>query len=78
MKCIAASDRLFRVIMGLVILGLGVYFQSWWGVVGMMPLLVGAIGRCPNLGGSTHRLYLDREGLDAKAGRKEAARSRAE
>ena len=28
-------DRIIRVIIGLVIIGLGVYNQSWWGAVGL-------------------------------------------
>ena len=37
-------DRIIRVIIGLVIIGLGVYNQSWWGAVGLLPLLTGLSG----------------------------------
>ncbi len=48
MKCnVGGVDRLIRVIMGLVIIGAGFYFQSWWGAVGIVPLLTAAIGWCP-------------------------------
>ena len=39
-------DRIIRVIVGLVIIGLGVYNQSWWGAVGLLPLLTGLSGFC--------------------------------
>ncbi|MGL5252649.1 MAG: YgaP family membrane protein [Moraxella sp.] len=39
-------DRIIRVIIGLVIIGLGVYNQSWWGAVGLLPLLTGLSGFC--------------------------------
>ena len=72
MKCMAGSDRVFRVLLGILILGLGIYFHSWWGAVGLMPLLVGAIGRCPDFHAS-HKLYLDKESLSRKAGSEEPA-----
>ncbi len=77
MKCIAASDRVFRALMGIAIIGMGIYFQSWWGVVGVMPLLIGAIGRCPNFGG-TQKVYLDKERLSARAAAEDSAGHRAE
>lgn len=41
-------DRVFRVVVGLGSLSL-VFFgpQSLWGLVGLVPLLTGAIGFCP-------------------------------
>jgi hypothetical protein len=48
MQCNAGkTDRTLRVIAGLVILGLGAYFQNWWGLIGVVPLLTGATGWCP-------------------------------
>jgi hypothetical protein len=40
-------DRKVRIIAGLLIIGLGVYFQSWWGVIGAVPLLTAFIRWCP-------------------------------
>ncbi len=40
-------DRIVRVILGIVIIGWGVVAQNWWGAVGLVPLLTGAIGFCP-------------------------------
>ena len=44
---IGSTERLLRIIVGVVIIGLGLYFQSWWGVVGLIPLLTGLFRFCP-------------------------------
>lgn len=40
-------DRVIRIVAGLGIIGAGVFFQSWWGALGAVPLLTGALGICP-------------------------------
>ncbi len=40
-------DKTFRIIVGLVVLGAGYYFGSWWGLVGLVPLLTALTGWCP-------------------------------
>ena len=40
-------DRTVRIIAGLLILALGYYYQSWWGLIGLLPLLTGIVGVCP-------------------------------
>ena len=48
MKCnVGKTERVIRVVAGLAIIGLGVYFQSWWGAVGVVPILTGSTGFCP-------------------------------
>lgn len=44
---IGTADRAVRIVLGLVILGLGWYFKSWWGLVGILPLLTAIIRFCP-------------------------------
>lgn len=44
---IGSTERLLRIIVGVVIIGLGLYFQSWWGVIGLVPLLTGLFRFCP-------------------------------
>ena len=39
-------DRTVRIVLGLVIIGLGFYYQSWCGAVGLLPLLTGLSGFC--------------------------------
>ncbi|MFH0975039.1 MAG: DUF2892 domain-containing protein [Spirochaetota bacterium] len=48
MKCnVGKTDRIIRVVAGLVIIGLGFYFQSWWGIIGIIPLLTVIVSWCP-------------------------------
>ncbi|WP_433988791.1 hypothetical protein SuNHUV7_25260 (plasmid) [Pseudoseohaeicola sp. NH-UV-7] len=41
-------DRALRVILGLVLLSL-VFIgpQTWWGLIGLVPLVTGLMGSCP-------------------------------
>lgn len=48
MKCnVGKTDKTIRIIAGLVILALGLVFKSWWGVIGVIPLLTALVGWCP-------------------------------
>lgn len=48
MKCnIGKTDRMIRILLGIVIVILGFSFQSWWGLVGLVPLLTAAFRWCP-------------------------------
>ncbi len=40
-------DRVIRIIIGIAILALGVIFRSWWGLLGLLPLLIASINFCP-------------------------------
>lgn len=44
---VGTTDRILRVIAGLVILGLGYFYGSWFGLIGIIPLLTGIIKFCP-------------------------------
>lgn len=44
---VGSVDRMVRVVLGLVIAALGLYFQSWWGVLAIVPLGTALIGWCP-------------------------------
>jgi hypothetical protein len=39
-------DRLARAVIGLVIIAAGVYLQSWWGLLGLLPLATALSGYC--------------------------------
>ncbi|MGD8896405.1 MAG: DUF2892 domain-containing protein [Acidobacteriota bacterium] len=41
------TERMIRVVVGVVIVGIGVAYQSWWGAVGLVPIATGLIGWCP-------------------------------
>lgn len=48
MKCnVGAIDRLLRIVVGLVIAILGVVFNSWLGLIGIIPLATGLFSFCP-------------------------------
>ncbi len=40
-------DRSLRLVAGAAILGAGFYFKSWWGLVGLVPILTGLVRFCP-------------------------------
>ena len=46
-KNIGSTDRIIRIIAGIGIIGLGVYFNTWWGAIGALPILTALIGWCP-------------------------------
>jgi hypothetical protein len=48
MNCnVGSVDRLLRIILGLLIAILGVVFDSWWGLIGLIPLATGLFSSCP-------------------------------
>lgn len=53
------AERIVRVLAGVAICAAGLYYQSWWGLVGLVPIATGATGYCPPyqvLGISTCRM----------------------
>lgn len=44
---VGSLDRTLRILLGLAILGGGLYYQNWFGLVGLIPLLTAALRRCP-------------------------------
>jgi hypothetical protein len=48
MTCnIGGTDRAIRGILGILILGAGLFFQSWWGLIGLIPLITATVSWCP-------------------------------
>ena len=48
MKCnVGKVDRMIRIVLGIAIISVGMYFKSWWGAVGLILLLTAAIRWCP-------------------------------
>jgi hypothetical protein len=43
----ASLDRIVRVVLGLVAIAAGIVFKSWWGALGLIPLVTGLVGFCP-------------------------------
>lgn len=46
-KNVGKTDKTARIIAGLAIIVLGLVFQSWWGLIGLIPLATAAMGWCP-------------------------------
>ncbi|WP_321348125.1 DUF2892 domain-containing protein [uncultured Draconibacterium sp.] len=44
---VGSVDRLLRIIAGLIIAIVGVIFDSWWGLIGIVPLATGLFKFCP-------------------------------
>ena len=48
MQCnVGKVDKIVRVVLGVVIIGIGVVMESWLGLIGIIPLATAAIGYCP-------------------------------
>jgi len=48
MKCnVGGVDRAARLVAGIVILSIGQYTDSWWGLVGVIPVLTALFRFCP-------------------------------
>ena len=47
MTCnIGTADRIIRLVIGVAIAALGLYFKSWWGLLAVLPLATAALGFC--------------------------------
>lgn len=46
-KNVGGFDRIFRIVVGLAIISIGIIYKTWWGAVGIIPLATGLASRCP-------------------------------
>jgi len=46
-KNIGGFDRVLRVVIALIIFALGIIYESWWGLIGILPLLTATVRVCP-------------------------------
>lgn len=44
---IGSVDRVIRIVVGLVILAAGYYYKSWWGLIGLLPIITALVRFCP-------------------------------
>lgn len=44
---VGSVDRIVRLVLGVVIILLGIYFKSWWGIIGIVPAITGLLNFCP-------------------------------
>jgi hypothetical protein len=48
MQCnVGQTEKTIRIIAGIAILAAGAVFQSWWGLIGIVPLATGIVRYCP-------------------------------
>jgi len=47
LKNVGSIDKVVRYIAGIVIIGLGLYYGSWWGAIGIVPIGTALTGTCP-------------------------------
>ncbi|NOY63170.1 MAG: DUF2892 domain-containing protein [Gammaproteobacteria bacterium] len=46
-KNVGGIDKGLRIVVGLAVIGAGVYFQSLWGIVGLVLIATALMGWCP-------------------------------
>ncbi len=46
-KNVGSIDKVIRIILGIIIAGIGIYYQSWWGLVAIVPFATAFINFCP-------------------------------
>ena len=44
---VGQTERIILVVVGVVIVGVGVAYGSWWGAIGLVPIATGLTGWCP-------------------------------
>ncbi|MBU2491818.1 MAG: DUF2892 domain-containing protein [Bacteroidetes bacterium] len=44
---VGSTDRILRIIAGSAIVAAGFIFQTWWGVIGVIPIITGFVKTCP-------------------------------
>jgi hypothetical protein len=45
-KNVGTTDKTIRIIIGLVIAALGVYYESWWGLLAIVPIATAFMSFC--------------------------------
>jgi len=46
-KNVGTVDKVIRWIIGLTAIGAGIYYESWWGALGLLPIITAVISWCP-------------------------------
>ena len=44
---VGKTDKVIRIILAIIIAGLGYYYKSWWGLVAIVPLATAFMSFCP-------------------------------
>jgi len=46
-KNVGSTDKIVRIVIGVLIGAAGFYFKSWLGLIGIVPIFTALIGWCP-------------------------------
>lgn len=44
---VGKTDKYIRIVLGTIILAIGIFFQSWWGLIGIVLILTALVSWCP-------------------------------
>ena len=44
---VGKTDRTIRLVLGVLMLTVGLFTESWWGLIGLIPIVTGMAGWCP-------------------------------
>lgn len=44
---VGKTDKIIRIIAGVAIITLGIVYQSWWGLIGIIPFTTAFLNFCP-------------------------------
>ncbi|HKK69881.1 MAG TPA: DUF2892 domain-containing protein [Candidatus Krumholzibacteria bacterium] len=44
---VGRTDQWLRIVVGIVLIALGLWYGSWWGAIGLIPLVTGLFRWCP-------------------------------
>ena len=45
-KNVGGVDKVIRIVLGIGMIGAGIYYGNWLGAIGLIPLLTGIFGTC--------------------------------
>lgn len=46
-KNVGSIDKIVRIVLGLAVMVFGYLNESWWGLIGLVPLFTAFMGTCP-------------------------------
>jgi hypothetical protein len=44
---VGETDKVIRIILSVIIAGIGIYYHSWWGIIAIVPLITAFMSFCP-------------------------------
>jgi len=44
---VGTTDKVIRLVVGAAVIAAGVYYQSWWGAIGVVPIATALMNYCP-------------------------------